>query len=170
MSNLENLDCILKQNGFVLVGVPELNRGKHEYALFDERNLITHRVKISDISKLVELCDGYANTHLYIDHPSFPKELESFLSRLDAGTEQPEKDLEVGRLIKEVKTVRLRPDDRLLVSLKEESLPENLQDRRNALNSFRESLLNWIGEKSNPGRVMIVIGDIDLQKVRKEDA
>jgi hypothetical protein len=76
--------------------------------------------------------------------------------------EIPEEDIEAARMIREVKTIRLKPEDRLAIVVKSEEI------NRSSLDGLRKAMLRWLGEK-NSNRVVVLVGDIELTKVRKED-
>lgn len=156
---------VLKSQNFRIVGLPEMNGGKVILTLHDERDMEIARAEIREGNNTLSLTSGLSTQVVTLTSDDIEGVIIQFA---DNATENAQKieisdaDLEAARLIHEVKTVRLKPEDRLVVTVNQEGVDSRMLD------NLRNALLRWIGEK-NSNRVMVLVGDIDITKVRKED-
>jgi ATP phosphoribosyltransferase regulatory subunit HisZ len=160
-----DLESQLFKLNFTLVGVPEYTGSKTIYAYSDEQGLEAVRVTYDHSDKTVTASSGKRSFTSTLDSDLIIQNVLELIEEVDKIDPPTEDDLKAAKLIREVKTLRLRPQDRLAVVIKNH---EELNLTAKTLNDLRETMLRWIGEK-NSGRVMILLGDIELTKISRDD-
>lgn len=148
--------------GFIQIGIPD-HSGQYVYAMYDENRIEKIRVK-EEVEGAVTV-EGFGGVNAYGKRELAYAHIEDLANDVEIDVLTDEELKAASRLIREVKTLTLRPDEKLLVTLRD---PDGIIDRT-ALNNLREHLLRWLGEK-DARKIMMVVADVELTKVKIDDS
>lgn len=158
--NIETVSKKLRDIGLVQVSTFEHANSAH-FGYYDVSKLERLRVTLYNSR------DQYA--HIYFGKQEFvlkeeDKILQKVLECINqlSGDPVSEEDLEAARLVREVRTLRLAPEDKLLIRVRDKGMSKK------ALEKLTDMVLHWLGEK-NSGRVLLVAGEVELTKVKSDE-
>ncbi len=125
--------------------------------LYDDDRMERARVVVNPLSSTVIIESGNQSFVYGALSDSLKKAKE--LAETKVVRNLSEEELSAARLVREVRTLRLAPDEKLAIIVKDGSDSEQLQ-------SLHEFVLRWLGEKDSR-KVMIMMGDIEMVKVKQ---